>query len=154
MPGRMDFVVADAVPPNRSPRRKFPASRENAGNFADSAENDLANALIVHRFSQEFPTWRAGNSCAELTSCREIAFASREFLTRLFEGRQGTVARRRILCSLPLIRATPSALSRMTMGLLDVARAPHRANAAPAAAAARLALGLTTARAHVTRVDS
>jgi hypothetical protein len=27
-----------------------------------------------------------------LTSCREIAFASREFLTRLFEGRQGTVA--------------------------------------------------------------
>ncbi len=25
----------------------------------------------------------------ELTSCREIAFASREFLTRLFERRQG-----------------------------------------------------------------
>jgi hypothetical protein len=65
------------------------------------AENDLAKALIVHRFSQEFPTWGAGNSCAELTSYREIAFASREFLARLFEGRQGIVARRRILVRSP-----------------------------------------------------
>jgi hypothetical protein len=101
---------------------------------ADSAENDLANVLIVHRFSQEFPTRRAGNSWAELTFCREIAFASREFLTRLFEGRQGTRVATSNSRSQPLIRATPSALSRMTIGLLDVARAPHRANAAPAAA--------------------
>jgi len=30
---RADFLVADAVPPNRSPRVEFPANRENSREF-------------------------------------------------------------------------------------------------------------------------
>ncbi len=33
MPRHVDFLVADAVPPNRSPRVEFPANRENSREF-------------------------------------------------------------------------------------------------------------------------
>jgi hypothetical protein len=36
MPGRIDFVVVEAVPPNRSPYGQFPANRENNWEFFDS----------------------------------------------------------------------------------------------------------------------